>query len=86
MPDRQENDRVLRTLECFFDWNDEILKFHFMRKIFGFIVYVIVQILFIPFGIIGAIIIYYKQMYVSKKFGVSSTAIEIINGRWINLG
>lgn len=53
-----------------------------MRKIFGFFVYVIVQILFIPFGIIGAIIIYYKQMYVSKKLGVSSTAIEIINGRW----
>ncbi len=53
-----------------------------MRKIFGFIVYVIVQILFIPFGIIGAIITYYKQMYVSKKLGVSSTAIEIINGRW----
>ncbi len=53
-----------------------------MRKIFGFIVYVIVQILFIPFGIIGAIIIYYKQMHVSKKLGVSSTAIEIINGRW----
>lgn len=53
-----------------------------MRKVFGFIVYVIVQILFIPFGIIGAIIIYYKQMHVSKKLGVSSTAIEIINGRW----
>jgi len=53
-----------------------------MRKIFGFIVYVIVQILFIPFGIIGAIIIYYKQMHVSKQLGVSSTAVEIINGRW----
>ena len=26
--------------------------------------------------------IYYKQMYVSKRLGVSSTAIEIINGRW----
>jgi methyltransferase (TIGR00027 family) len=54
-----------------------------MRKILGYTAYIIVQILFIPFGIIGAIIIYYKQMYVSKKLGVSSTAIEIINGRWI---
>ncbi len=53
-----------------------------MRKIVSFTVYIIVQILFIPFGIIGAGIIYYKQMYVSKKLGVSSTAIEIINGRW----
>ncbi len=53
-----------------------------MRKIFGFIIYSIVQVLFIPFGIIGAVIIYYKQMYISKKLGVSSTAIEIINGRW----
>ena len=53
-----------------------------MRKILGFTIYMIVQILFIPLGIIGVIIIYYKQMYVSKKLGVSSTAIEIINGRW----
>lgn len=53
-----------------------------MRKTFGFIVFAIVQILFIPFGIIGSIIIFYNQMYVSKKLGVSSTAIEIINGRW----
>lgn len=53
-----------------------------MRKVFGFTIYVIVQIIFIPFGIIGVIIVYYKQMYVSKKLGVSSTAIEIINGRW----
>ncbi len=53
-----------------------------MRKIIGFIVFVIIQTLFIPLAIIGAIITYYKQMHVSKKLGVSSTAIEIINGRW----
>jgi len=53
-----------------------------MRKILGYTVYLFLQILFIPFGIIGLIIISYKQMYVSKKLGVSSTAIEIINGRW----
>ena len=53
-----------------------------MRKTIGLIIYVIVQIIFIPFGIIGAVIIYYKQIYVSKMIGVSSTAIEIINGRW----
>ncbi len=53
-----------------------------MRKIFSLAIYFIVQILFIPLGIIGSILIYYKQMFVSKKLGVSSTAIEIINGRW----
>lgn len=52
----------------------------FMRKILGLIIYVIVQILFIPFRIIGAVIIYYKQTSVIKKLGVSSTVIEIING------
>lgn len=54
-----------------------------MRKTLGFIIFTIVQILFIPLGIIGALMIYYKQMYVSKRSGVSSTAIEIINGRWM---
>lgn len=53
-----------------------------MRKLIGFLVYVVVQILFIPFGIIGAVIIYYTQVHVSKNIGVSSTAIEILNGRW----
>jgi len=46
------------------------------------LVYIIVQIIFIPFAIIGVIIVYYKQILVSKKLGVSQTAIEIINGRW----
>ena len=54
-----------------------------MKKIIGYIVFVIVQTLFIPFAIIGFLIVFYKQMYVSKKLGVSSTAVEIINGRWM---
>jgi len=53
-----------------------------MRRIIGFIVFVVVQMLFIPFSIIGVLITFYKQMFVSKKLGVSSTAVEIINGRW----
>ncbi len=55
----------------------------YMRKIIGLIVFVIVQTLFIPFAIIGFLIVFYKQMYVSKKLEVSSTAVEIINGRWM---
>ncbi|MEM7336383.1 MAG: SAM-dependent methyltransferase, partial [Chloroflexota bacterium] len=50
--------------------------------IVGLIVFIILQILFIPLAIIGAIWTGYKQIVVSKRLGVSQTAIEIINGRW----
>jgi len=46
------------------------------------LVFVVVQILFIPLAIVGFILVAYKQMYVSKKLGVSASAIEVINGRW----
>lgn len=46
------------------------------------LVFIIVQIIFIPLAIVGFVLVAYKQMFVSKKLGVSSTAIEIINGRW----
>ncbi|MEM7331989.1 MAG: class I SAM-dependent methyltransferase, partial [Chloroflexota bacterium] len=42
----------------------------------------ILQILFIPLAIIGAIWTGYKQIVVSKNLGVSQTAIEILNGRF----
>lgn len=53
-----------------------------MRTILAFIVFLLLQILFIPLAIIGFILVAYKQLMVSKKLGVSQTAIEIINGRW----
>ncbi|MEM7118474.1 MAG: SAM-dependent methyltransferase [Chloroflexota bacterium] len=53
-----------------------------MRNLLALIVFIILQILFIPLAIIGAIWIGYKQIVVSRKLGVSQTAIEIINGRW----
>jgi len=46
------------------------------------LVFIVVQILFIPLAIIGFILVAYKQMYVSKKLGVSASANEVINGRW----
>lgn len=51
-------------------------------KIVGFIVYVLLQIVFIPAAVIGIALTGYKQIAVSKRLGVSQTAIEIINGRW----
>jgi len=45
-------------------------------------VFIVVQILFLPLSIFCFILVAYKQMYVSKRLGVSGSAIEVINGRW----
>lgn len=50
-----------------------------MRKILALIVFIILQILFIPLAIFGAIWVGYRQIVVSKKLGVSQTAIESKN-------
>lgn len=51
-------------------------------KIVAMIVFVLLQIVFIPLAIIGVILTGYRQLAVSRRLGVSQTAIEIINGRW----
>jgi len=52
-------------------------------KFIAFIVFIIVQIIFIPFAIIGVILLTIRQISVSKKLGVSSTALSVLSGRWI---
>ena len=47
------------------------------------LIFIPLQLLFIPFAILGLILIFYKKIYVSKRLGVSQTAIEVINDRWI---
>ena len=54
-----------------------------MKKFLALIAFIILQILFIPLAIIGAGLVGYRQLVISKKLGVSQTAIEIINGRWM---
>ncbi len=39
--------------------------------------------LFVPLAVVGLILIFYKQVYVSRQLGVASTAVEVINGRWL---
>ena len=46
-------------------------------------VFIITQIAIIPLVIIGGIIATYRQVFVSKKLGVSSTAISVISARWL---
>jgi methyltransferase (TIGR00027 family) len=48
----------------------------------SFLIYIPLQIAFIPIALVGALLVAYRQIVVSKKLGVSQTAIEVINGRW----
>lgn len=50
--------------------------------IIAFAIYIILQIVLLPLGIIGASLTGYKQIRVSQRLGLSQTAVEIINGRW----
>lgn len=46
------------------------------------IVYIILQIVLLPLGLLGALLVAYKQIRVSQRLGLSQTAVEVINGRW----
>ena len=48
----------------------------------SYLIYVPLQILAIPGAIVGLLLTAYKQILVSRRLGISQTAIEIINGRW----
>lgn len=51
-------------------------------SLFSYLIYFPLQIAFIPFALFGGILVAYRQMVVSKRLGVSQTAIEVLNGRW----
>jgi len=51
-------------------------------KVVAFVIYVVVQIAFIPLAVFGVVLTGYKQIAVSKRLGVFQTAIETVNGRW----
>ncbi len=55
----------------------------FIIKLFQIILYIPIQIIFIPFAIIGIIVAVYKEMGVSKKLGVSFSAIKALQYRWM---
>ena len=54
----------------------------FLIKLFQIILYIPIQIIFIPFAIIGIIHAIYKEMWKSKKQGVSFSAIKALQYRW----
>jgi methyltransferase (TIGR00027 family) len=51
-------------------------------KVVSFIVFIVIQAAFLPLAVIGLVLVTYTQLFVSRKLGVSSTAVEVINGRW----
>jgi hypothetical protein len=55
----------------------------FLIKLFQIILYILIQIIFIPFAIIGIIDAIYKEMGKSRKLGVSFSAIKALQYRWM---
>ncbi len=55
----------------------------FLIKFFQIILYILIQIIFIPFAIIGIIIAVYKEMGNSKKLGISFSAVKALQYRWM---
>ena len=51
-------------------------------KLFQILLYIPIQIIFIPFAIVGLTIAIYKEMGKSKKLGVSFSAIKALQYRW----
>lgn len=55
----------------------------FLIKFFRLALYIPIQVAFIPFAIVGLIDAIFKEMRNSKKLGVSFTAIQALQYRWI---
>lgn len=51
-------------------------------RFISWIIYIPLQIISIPVCILGVLLVTYRQMRVSKRLGVSQTAIEVFNARW----
>jgi methyltransferase (TIGR00027 family) len=51
-------------------------------RLFSFVVFLVLQIAFLPLAVVGLVILAYKQLAVSKRLGVSQTMVEVLNARW----
>jgi methyltransferase (TIGR00027 family) len=55
----------------------------FFIKFFQIILYVPIQIAFIPLAIVGLVLCLYKEMWKSKELGVSFSAVKALQYRWM---
>jgi methyltransferase (TIGR00027 family) len=51
-------------------------------KTLALLVFIPLQLLFLPVALIGSALAAYKQLLVSKRLGVSQTGIDVMSGRW----
>ncbi|GJF16587.1 hypothetical protein NGTWS0302_16100 [Mycolicibacterium cyprinidarum] len=51
-------------------------------KLIAYLVYLPIQIIWLPLSLLGGALVAYKQLAISKRLGVSGTAVEVVNGRW----
>jgi methyltransferase (TIGR00027 family) len=51
-------------------------------RILALLVFVPLQIAFVPLAIVGMLLQSYRQMIGSRRLGVSQTGIEVLGGRW----
>ena len=51
-------------------------------RILAFVIFIPLQLIWLPISLLAAICVAIHQLGVSRRLGVSQTAIEIINGRW----
>jgi hypothetical protein len=49
--------------------------------IMAFLVFLVLQIAFIPLAIIGILVVSYRQLVVSRRLGVSATALSAMGRR-----
>jgi len=56
--------------------------FHFLITLFQIILYIPIQIIFIPFALVGIIDGFYREMKISKKLGISYSAVKALQYRW----
>ena len=52
-------------------------------SIIKILLFVLVQIVLLPFFIVGFVLIASRQILVSKKLGLSGTAVDVLQSRWI---
>ncbi|AIO18490.1 Putative S-adenosyl-L-methionine-dependent methyltransferase [Candidatus Izimaplasma bacterium HR1] len=55
----------------------------FLIRLFQIIIYIPIQIVFIPFAILGLGLGLYKEMVISKRLEVSFSAVQALQYRWI---
>ena len=51
-------------------------------KALALLVFIPLQLLFVPLAIVGLALASYKQLLISKRLGVSQTGIDVMSGRW----